>query len=91
MKTFEERLATYFAEVDLDDKPEVMEAIRKNIGEPFGTYEDVIANIDPDCEEEDYYDGDFENVLDTFSNIFYVENAVTLMLEDLDMVSIRKV
>lgn len=80
--TFEKRLKSYFDEKDIEDE-KLQEAIRRVIGKPDGTVEEILKyvqdGIDEGTEIEHYYDKNFESVLDMYEDYFSKENGAELL------------
>lgn len=98
---FASRLESYFEDRNLKDE-KIQEVIKRVIGKPEYSYDQVMDEVDEECQET-YYDADFESVLDNYSNILHLDNAASLfddicgywggtilyLLEDLGMIEVK--
>lgn len=68
MKTFDERLAAYFAENELAE--DMQQAIRRCLGAPDSNYDAIMADADKE-HVRTVYDANFESILDTYAMLFH--------------------
>lgn len=72
MKTFDERLAAYFAENELTE--DMQQAIKRCLGHPNSTSTEIIADVDQETQSYNY-DVNFESILNMFENVSHDVNC----------------
>ncbi|EGO9028844.1 hypothetical protein D0324_13975 [Enterococcus faecalis] len=98
MKTFDERLQSYFDDKKLAE--DMRQAIKQYLGAPAGNSEEILADVDSETQEY-FYDIDFECMLNNYENIFdnlelfkslcgYYGTETLFVTENLEGISIKQ-